>query len=779
MSAELGIYAAIRLFTTLTGTLSALPGGTGVPEVPRIDVNRPGYEITLKDAEGAYYGTSISPAPLRVKLSDLPHHFINAVIAAEDKRFLEHPGFDAKGTLAAFRDTLAGTTRGGSGIAQQMIKNTMVGPDRSLTRKGVEAMLAVRAVDTFGHKEVLRRYLQTSWFGRGRTGVASAPEVWFGKTWDQVTIAESATLAAMLKGPGRYDPWRNPDLVQGRRDAVLNIMHEQSWITAEELEKAKAEPVTAISPPQEHVPDHWVQSAAKRELQSATFSGIATSTLTVDAQWQAIAQEALRETVSKLSPVEPPKTLTKDELEVLSNLPDDRALPARYELPLPAGSAYKSYVILKKHESLFTVVGPAGRVSDVKVEHDHSSWKPSVGEVISGMLHAESKVLQARLKTQVEGAVVAIDPRSGEIIATIGGVDPNLTWFDRTVAMRSPGSAIKPMLYLAALDMGYTPQSGIKDQDRTYYSNGQAWRPRNYDRRFHGSVPVHTALERSLNAATVDLANSIGIDAMASTAERAGVYDEGQMRRILPSALGTSETSLARLVSGYAAIINDATPRKRHIIREVAPEFGEPVRTDIRLGMGPIASPAAVNDLLGMLRGVVTRGTASVAMKKSPVMVAAKTGTSQDHKDAWFISVTPHLALGVWLGRDDNKPLPGTSTGGATSAPIAVEILKQAHAAGLITDDGYRDERMSSGTPWPPNPHAELPRGQSDHDQMNDAGSDELYDRNDSTLQDDIDALLSDLNGEMSFSEPPALPASLGIESGPVDRNGDLLNLLR
>lgn len=782
MSAELGFYAAVRLFVTLAGTFSSMPGGTAVPEVPRIDISKQGYEVSLKDMQGTVYGTAISAAPLRVELSDLPGDFINAVIAAEDKRFLRHPGFDAKGTIAAFRDTFNGTTRGGSGIAQQMIKNTMVGSDRSLTRKGVEAMLAVRAIDTFGHEEVLRRYLQTSWFGRGRTGVSAAPSVWFGKTWDQVTLAEAATLAAMLKGPARYDPWRNPVLVKDRRDAILNVMLDEGWISAEQNESAKAEPVMAIAPAEDKTADYWVLAAAKRDLVTSSAIGVAQGNLTVDPQWQAIAQAALRKHVAAISPIEAPRKLEAVEIEAMRNLEDERPLPTRLATHLPTGTAYSSYVILDIKDGLATLRGPAGKLTGVKITHDHKGWSPAVGEILTGIHDAEGNVLKAHMKTLVEGAVVAIDPRTGEIIATVGGVDPNLTWFDRTVAMRSPGSSIKPMLYLAALDLGFTPQSGISDKDTTYYSNGQAWRPRNYDRKFFGTVPVHTALERSLNAATVDLANRIGIEAMASTAERAGVYDEGQMRRILPSALGTSETSLARMVSGYATIVNDAVPRNRHIVRDVT-TGDHVIATDIRTGQGPIASPAAVNDLLGMMRGVVTRGTASVALKKSPVMVAGKTGTSQDHKDAWFVSVTPHLALGVWLGRDDNKPLPGTSTGGATSAPIAVEILREAHEAGLINDEGYRDQRMSSGTPWPPNPHAELSRGQSGGAEV----SEPFYPEAErDVFKDEIDALLSSVISDESFSDPsPAdwgaqpSPANWGIDSGPVDRNSDLLNLLR
>jgi penicillin-binding protein 1A len=276
--------------------------------------------------------------------------------------------------------------------------------------------------------------------------------------------------------------------------------------------------------------------------------------------------------------------------------------------------------------------------------------------------------------------------------------------FDRTMAMRQPGSAIKPFLYGAALDLGIDPRSSIANTPETFIEPGGArWSPSNYDGKSSPEIPMWSALEQSSNLAAAHLIHRIGPAALGRVARDAGVYERDQMGLRLTAALGAYETTLTDLVQGYAALVNDAIPRTDLAVDRVDGPEGPLLRRTIQ-SAPPVIGGMAQADLMAMLRGVVTRGTASTAMRDAPFPVAGKTGTSQAHRDAWFVGVTPHLAIGVWLGRDDSAPMPSSITGGTGPARTVRAILDAAHEAGLIDDDGYRDERLTAGGAWPPEP---------------------------------------------------------------------------
>ncbi|WP_375264141.1 transglycosylase domain-containing protein, partial [Palleronia sp.] len=310
--------------------------------------------------------------------------------------------------------------------------------------------------------------------------------------------------------------------------------------------------------------------------------------------------------------------------------------------------------------------------------------------------------LIALARPRIQGAVVAIDPRSGAVLASVGGYDPAVSGFDRTVAMRQPGSAIKPFLYGAALDLGIDPRSSIANTPETFVEpGGVRWTPGNYDGKSSPEIPMWSALEQSSNLAAAHLIHRIAPASLARVAGGAGVYEPGQMDLRLTAALGAYETTLTDLVQGYATLVNDAIPRQDLAIDRVDGPAGPMLRRPV-WSAPPVIGGAAQSDLISMLRGVVTRGTAASAMRGAPVAVAGKTGTSQAYRDAWFVGVTPHLAIGVWLGRDDSRPMPGSITGGKGPARTVRAILDAAHEAGLIDGNGYRDERLTSGGDWPP-----------------------------------------------------------------------------
>lgn len=717
--ADIGIYAIVKILAGLAGIAATSPfAETGIRSTPLIEVAHdapPGFELQVTDAQGAPVGRLRSGGPVPVELSKLPQHFINAVVAAEDRRFLEHPGVDPIGTASAAIDTLRGDLRGGSGLAQQMVKNTVTGPMVAMDRKATEAMLAVRMTSQLGRNDILRRYLQSAWFGRGITGVMPAPRAWFGKGWDEINIAESATLAAMLRGPAYYDPWRYPERVKRRRDMIIGAMEEQGWITPEEALEARTTAVKAVPPPAPDATDPWILNAAAADLHSLPASAPrqGTARVSIDAEWQAIASASLAEAIRARSATKPVTEVEGTTLAVLQAMasdddPENDILPSELQLDLPAWSPYRSSLIIGGAPGAWDVLTAWGLEKGVWIDDPHADWKPKVGALVPALPIQEKndrKEMEVRLPTVIEAAVVLIDPRTGQLIASVGGVDGGLGSFDRTIAHRQPGSAIKPFLYLAALDRGYPAGMPVEDIEKSYRSGGQWWRPRNYDGKQMGRIPMYNALERSLNVATVWLADLIGIDAMADVAEAAGVYAPGGMVRVLPAALGASDTTLRQMTAGYATLANGGVPRAPRAITRVESPGGKAVTVPPAPPGPAAASEQAAADLVAMLRGAASRGTAWTSFKDHPVAVGGKTGTTQNHRDAWFVGVTPHVAIGVWVGRDDNKPLPGTATGSSHSAPIAADILKKAFEKGLIDKDGYRDEDRGVWLSWPPALH--------------------------------------------------------------------------
>ncbi|MBW3243579.1 transglycosylase domain-containing protein [Epibacterium sp. DP7N7-1] len=743
-----------------------------MPSETAIDVSagaRPGYVIQVQTGDGRDLGSISSARPAPLELTSLPDVFINAVIAAEDERFLEHAGVDPVGILGAAVDTSRGKLRGGSTITQQMTKNTLVGNDRTIGRKVIEAMGAVRAHKDLGKQEVLRRYLQSAWYGRGVTGAMQAPMIWFGKSWSEINLAEAATLAAMLKGPSLYDPWKNPEITRSRRDVILTSMERLNWISSEDKAVAMAYPIQAIAPDTHETESRWERRAAVQDLDerdSVPSGGYASSTINQD--WQAIAEMALSEAVRKVSPVQSPLQVSEARISRILAQEGELFLPVDLRAGLPSGTPYNSALLLAQKDGLWDIlIAGTGLVEGVKISDPHPGYEPEVGDLVPVILLEEDKghpVYGIRLQTKVEGAVVVLDPRTGAILASVGGVDAGLTEFDRTRAKRQPGSSIKPFLYLAALSGGFSPASAVDDIEYTWFSaDGVPWRPRNYDHSQSGRIPMYSGLERSSNLAAAYLINRIGVEAMAGHAEAAGVYPEGGMVRHISTALGTSETTLRDLVSGFGAIVNDGMPRRPHAVEGIFDSDGQQIHEDFRRP-GPIAGRSEISDLLGMMRGVVVRGTSSVAFRDHPVRIAGKTGTTQDWRDAWFVGVTPQLAIGVWLGRDNNQPLPNRMSGGTAAAPIAAQILRDAFDAEMIDANGLRDDTMSSSLKWPPAIHG----GQLRQEVMP-RQNPSAY-----TSGSDIDTGISGFWGSLEVQkryEP--------IYSPEVNRNGDLLKMLR
>lgn len=595
---ETGISVVMSVITAFSAAFSSGPfGTTDIPDVnlsEKLKQSRPAWAVTVKDQTLGNV-EFLSGEKTGLPLSSYPQNFLNAVLAAEDGRFQSHEGADPIGLLSALKDTMNGNVRGGSSITQQLIKNAVVGNEQTLDRKVSEIILAVRAETLLSKTEILESYLNHAWFGRGANGAAHASRVWFGKPWDEVSLAEAATLAAMLKGPSRFDPSKNPDLVKARRDLVIGKMVDYGWVTEAEADEARAQDIKTIAPPKQYrKSETWILSSLRtgvddfmrRRGESGRVS-VLTSTISKD--WQAIGEEFIK---------------------------------------------------------------------------------------------------NAELPEGVEAALVIMRIPDGDLLASVGGVDANLSGFDRTFALRQPGSLGKPLFYGAALDLGMTPWDLVRNDPIDW---GGRWSPKNYDGSVTGPAPMYQGLEASSNLMTVHLAEHVRMEDMFRIAEQSGAWSFGGIQPYGPSLLGASETTLRQITSGLAGIANEGRTVPLRTFYEDAPD---PVT---------FISPSSADYVLSMMRGVMVRGTASQTGKQFKVDMAGKTGTSQDHRDAWFVGLTPHVAIGVWVGRDNNKPIGDGATGGFVSARIARNVMNTALSKGLIDEKGLiPGEFIASHADWPP-----------------------------------------------------------------------------
>ncbi len=711
---ETGLYVLTRAL--MGGVTALLSGPVGTIDIPKADLvsklegNGFGVVAEVRGAAGLPRYVALSDGRI-APIEGLSQTFVDAVLAAEDTRFGTHPGIDPAALASASLDSLRGHLRGGSTLTQQLIKNAVVGTEHSLQRKLIEATLAVRLTLVMPADRIFESYLAHSRFGRGGAGAVDVARQWFGKRWADLNLAEAALLAGLLKGPSYYNPTVHPERARLRRDTVLQRMRDEGFIDAGTYAIAVAAPVDVVPADRyDWRNDTWPAKAiahdlgtlATRHIPESDFDEIWLET-SISPAWQDIAEEALVRQLAAYGGVGPVGRITVP----------DRDDPA-YE-PLIRGRA-------AEHVGVSTLIGRATDVgAEVGAEDGgrrfllDRGFGPLEPHVFSGTQIPFSNprlgdvwtyervdgVPTLRARPVLDGAVVIMEPETGAILASVGsGLPADVTEFDRTRANRQPGSAVKPFLWISALEAGFLPDSIVDDTERTYYSfEGQDWSPRNYDHSQSGLIPLYTALEKSSNNVAAQLINDLGVYSMANIAEAAGVYPDG-MPGNRTAALGAMETTLVNLVAGYAGILNGGFEVKPKSITAMG--LGGRILWRQKKAYYRFAWPSSTSPVLAMLRGVILRGTAA-GVFPSDLHIVGKTGTSSDHRDAWFVGGNPDIVIGVWVGRDDDASLPGRATGAKAAAPVVKTIFQTAIAQGLLNANGRTHHAVLFDN-WPPVP---------------------------------------------------------------------------
>ncbi|WP_404403804.1 penicillin-binding protein 1A [Pelagibacterium halotolerans] len=653
-------------------------------------------------------------------IETIPPHVIEAFLSSEDKDFYSHFGIDVGGVLRAARDNIERLAGGGGGplvgastITQQVAKNFLLTSDQTWERKIKEALLALRIENTFSKDKILELYLNEIYLGFNSYGVAAAALNYFDKALYELTYAEAAYLAALPKGPANYHPFRQPQAAIERRNWVLDRMAENGYITFAEAEDYKAQNldvVPRIGGSQLYSAEYFTEEV-RRQLGSIygedqLYGGGLSVRTTLDPQMQNYARRALMDGLIRFD-----QARGFHGVVATIELGEDwgRALAAIE--PLSDVPEWQLAVVLemesnRAHIGLRPDIDVDGRISNARIEAEIPgsavSWvsEPlsallSVGDVVYvEPVEGDEGVYTLRQTPEVQGGIVAMDPRTGRVLAMVGGFSFDESEFNRaTQAMRQPGSSFKPFVYAAALDNGYTPASVILDAPLEIVNDdGSVWRPENYAQQFYGPQTLRRGIERSRNVMTVRLAKDLGMPLVVEYARMFGVSDD--LPPYLSSALGAGETTVLRMTAAYATIANGGRKITPTLIDRVQDRYGETIYVhDQRICDGceatewvgqseplvvdnreQVLDPMTAYQITSMLEGVVQRGTGT-AVRRVGRPVAGKTGTTNDYKDAWFVGFTPELAVGVYVGYDIPRSMGRSSTGGELAAPIFADFL--------------------------------------------------------------------------------------------------------
>ncbi len=665
-----------------------------LPDYSQLQDYEPAVMTRVHASDGSLLAEYARERRLYIPIQAVPKGVINAFIAAEDKNFNEHGGIDFTGIAraAVLYVQQYGSGRrpqGASTITQQVAKNFLLTNELSFARKIKEALLSMKIERAFTKERILELYLNEIYLGMGAYGVAAASLLYFDKSVHELTAAEAAYLAALPKAPNNYHPFRQRERALERRNYVLDRMAEDRYLTAQEAEKAKKEPLKVTQRPTgahifaaEYFAEEVRRYVHDNYSEKKLYEGGLSVRTTLDPKLQVQARKALvdgfvhydeqqgyRGASSKLDMVGDWGTRLA-EVKALSDI-----APWRLAVVLETGDQSARIGLQPPRD-------PAGGIAKERetgtVSLDGVKWAkaasgPSKGKAptkVSQVLGPGDVVYvepiagkdgQFRLRQvpEVSGAIVAMDPQTGRVLAMVGGFSYDQSQFNRaTQALRQPGSSFKPLVYAAALDNGYTPSTVVMDAPLEIDTGSGIWSPENYSKKFYGPSTLRFGIEHSRNVMTVRLAQDVGMPLIGEYARRFGVYDS--LPNYLSFALGAGETTLLRMVGAYAMFDNGGRKIQPTLIDRIQDRYGRTVyKHDARecRGCGAekwanqnepilidkrerVIDPMTAYQITSMMEGVVQRGTATV-VKEVGKPIAGKTGTTNDEKDAWFVGFSP------------------------------------------------------------------------------------------------------------------------------------------
>lgn len=673
-----------------------------VPRVSELASYRPDIVTEIRSVNGSTVARYAIERRFLVDRTQIPDAMVKAVLAAEDARFYEHGGIDIIRIGGAALKDLATRrlAQGASTLTQQLARSVFLTPEKSFLRKINEVFLTIEIEKGYSKDQILTMYLNQIYFGHGNYGVEAASTWYFGHPAKELTLPEAALLAGLIQRPEYYSPVRNPDAARQRRDLVLRRMAEEGFIDAEARTRAAAAPVVLASASHESTVGPYFCEEVRQYLEKKYGNrGLYRQGLrvdsTLDPRIEAWAEEALRWGLRKhdrRSGFRRPRNLVDEGID-----PDSYRDPSWDERAGEAnGPDVEVAVVLAASKT-----GAEVRVGRRKFSLGATAFRWTRAASPAKAVRRGDLVVVETAETddgkkdtfvsqdpQLDGAVVVLENGTGAVRALVGGYDFNRSKFDRAVqALRQVGSAFKPLVYLTAVEEGYTPADTVLDSPISIVIDPRQppYQPQNYYRKYSGIVTYQNALEQSINVPAVRVDLLVGTKRVIETARRLGIR---QNLLAYPSlALGAFEVTPLEMTAAYSVFATQGlffTPRLVERVRDADGVLLEENVPEAK----EATSPGAAYVVLAMLKGVTQRGTAATAASlKLPL--AGKTGTTNDYTDAWFIGSTPKYTIGVWVGHDAKKTLGPKSTGADTALPIWMRIVRKLKGEGLVheTDD--------------------------------------------------------------------------------------------
>lgn len=622
---------------------------SGLPPVYEMEEYTPSLTTKVFDRNNKLIHEFSIEKRSMVPLEDIPVDLQNAVVAMEDRDFFSHPGFSIRGIVrAGLYDLLTGRAKqGASTLTQQLSRGVFLTQEKKLIRKIREIILAIQIEHQFSKREILQLYLNEIYLGSGAYGVKAAAKKYFDKELSELTTGEAALLVGLIPAPGRYNPFANPTLAKQRRDLVLDVMHQQNYISQEELQQAKQELLPEKPPVAETAPGQYFIEHIRRILEPKYGMDVLWKAglniyTTVDIDQQAAAEKIMNEALQ------------------------------RYDEQVAKGLGIE--------------IDPHDTEAEATDEEEE----------------AEPKDPQAEYP-RLQGAFMVRDVKTGAVRVLVGGRGFDESKFNRaTQAKRQPGSSFKPYVWMAALEKGYTPATLVKDLPTMFYFDGRNWHtfdenadlysldlakesfiasknfnvwvPQNYGGRNEGWITLRKALEKSKNLVAVNLIDAVGVPAVVRVARRAGIT--AALPRVPALALGVSVVAMDEHLAALTTFANGGIHTDNYYIERVEDANGRILEQHVPVEEAAF-SPQNSYLLINMMKGVVQRGSGAYVSRLGR-NIAGKTGTTQSHRDMWFVGMTPHTAAAAWMGYDDDTSHEkGARFTGSTTARWWTSIMEQ------------------------------------------------------------------------------------------------------
>lgn len=717
----LGIAAGAGLLAVAIFIVAALQG---LPSLTDLQNYQPPVTSRVHAGDGALVAEFAREQRVYVPIERIPDHVKNAFVAVEDARFFEHSGLDYAGIARAMLSNVGNVLRGrrlegASTITQQVAGNMLTGRAAeceggigglfcALYTKVREALVAQRIERVLDKDRILELYLNEIYLGNRAYGVAAASLNYFNKPLNELTISEAAYLAILPKGPANYQLPRHRERALDRRNYAVSRMLERGYITGEQAEEARAADLVTVdrlSGDQYVAASHFVEEI-RRQVQAqygedALYDGGLSIRSTLDTRLQLAAARALRsglEAYDRRHEWRGPIGRGDPSGDVESQLREAQRPPTLSSWIRAMVTGTGDGAISLRDEN-----GATGRLTNddaqwaaqgSRRDRDRALTRGAIVYVERG----QNGRYALKQVPQIQGALVAMDPHTGRVLAMVGGYSfEDANGLNRaTQANRQPGSAFKPIVYAAALDYGLTPSTLVDDGPLAIEAgDGSNWSPENYSGQYYGPTTLRRGLELSRNAMTARIAYEMGPERVLQYGQRLGVYGDNTPA-VFSLALGAGETTLLRMTTAYGMLVNGGRRIQPILIDRIQDRTGATVfrrdqrecpecRADWRRQAPPrlpdtrdqVIDPVTAYQIVSMTEGVVQRGTATV-VNALGYPLGGKTGTTNDYKDAWFIGYSPDLVVGVWAGFDQPRDMGEGETGGRIAAPIFRDFMRVA-----------------------------------------------------------------------------------------------------